>query len=104
MTPASESLLAFTITMNRMPILRLDLFGQPLSRRPSSTRRACFYAADMSGEIILEVIVRPAAYSDLILFLSWPGLARLSTSFSPARSKDVDARPQTRPRDLHAPA
>jgi hypothetical protein len=27
MTPASESLLAFTITMNRIVILRFDLFG-----------------------------------------------------------------------------
>jgi len=58
----------------------------------------------MSGEIILEVIVRPAAYSDLILFLSWPGLARLSTSFSPARSKDVDARHKAGHDDFPAPA
>jgi hypothetical protein len=55
-TPASESLLAFTITMNRIVILRFDLLGRLPQRRPSSTRRAGFYAPDMSVEIIFEVI------------------------------------------------
>src|SRR5690349_5251578 len=55
-TPASESLLAFTITMNRIAVLRLDLYGPGQQRRPSSTRRAGFYAADTSGEIIFEVM------------------------------------------------
>src|SRR6476620_914885 len=65
-TPASESLLAFTITMNRIAILRVGI-GRPPSLRPSSTRRAGFYAADMSGEIIFEVIVLPAPSSSRIL-------------------------------------
>jgi hypothetical protein len=38
--------------MNRIVVLRFDLLGRLPSRRPSSTRRAGFYAADMSAEII----------------------------------------------------
>jgi hypothetical protein len=44
-------LLAFTITMNRIAVLRFEPFLAGY-RRPSSTRRAGFYAADMSPEII----------------------------------------------------
>jgi hypothetical protein len=46
--------------MNRIVILRLIFLGRLLSRRPSSIRRAGFYAADMSVEIILDLI-RPLA-------------------------------------------
>jgi hypothetical protein len=38
--------------MNRIVTLRFDPVGRRLSRRPSSTRRAGFYAADMTARII----------------------------------------------------
>jgi len=41
--------------MNRIVILRFDLFGPATVAPPSSTRRTGFYAADMSVEIILEM-------------------------------------------------
>jgi hypothetical protein len=44
--------------MNRIVTLRLITLGRLTSRRPSSIRRAGFYAADMSVKIIFEVIVR----------------------------------------------
>jgi hypothetical protein len=47
--------------MNRIVILHSGLLGRLPSRRPSSTRRAGFYAADMSGKIILQVIWAGAA-------------------------------------------
>jgi hypothetical protein len=37
----------------------LIFLGRLLSRRPSSTRRAGFYATDMSAKIIFEVIFWP---------------------------------------------
>jgi hypothetical protein len=48
--------------MNRIVILRLIFLGPLPSRRPSSTRRAGFYAADMSVEIIFEVIWSASGY------------------------------------------
>jgi hypothetical protein len=42
--------------MNRIVILRLIFLGRLPSRQPSLTRRAGFYATDMSLKIIFEVI------------------------------------------------
>src|ERR1700750_2257694 len=62
MMPASESLLAFTITMNRITTLRLDWTSGPAVNRRSSTGRVGFCTTDNGHGIISEVIARGVGY------------------------------------------